>query len=381
MVRVGKWVVPGSEDDCNLVASAINRQGLFTLPHQIAGLLRQELSAGRWAPGDKLPSARQLSGLLDVSLPTAVEALRILAQEGFVTLRERARAVVNTEDAVQKSHRIVIVLPRGSQAFMLSALCERLMLKLEVAGYDVSLVPVPIVGKCQGYDLSRIKMALRRPCELVVCMWTQEWVLDIIRAAGCPFVLVLDDKRGANRVGCIAHSVAHAYDKFVKLCLRRGIRSVVQVSKWRGDGEGMVRRLRDAGMEAREWVVSTPAREAKLRGEALEAAAFSAFSRRLSRHGKEWLPDLLFFTDDHSCYGAMTALIGAGVQIPADVKIVTFANCGTRRAYATTLARMEYDPMHIGDQTAEAVLAYLRTGVFPEGVAAGPVFRTGGSFR
>ena len=77
----------------------------------------------------------------------------------------------------------------------------------------------------------------------------------------------------------------------------------------------------------------------------------------------------------------MTALIGAGVQIPADVKIVTFANCGTRRAYATTLARMEYDPMHIGDQTAEAVLAYLRTGVFPEDVEAGPVFRTGGSFR
>ncbi|MBQ6246331.1 MAG: substrate-binding domain-containing protein [Kiritimatiellae bacterium] len=61
--------------------------------------------------------------------------------------------------------------------------------------------------------------------------------------------------------------------------------------------------------------------------------ATDEFAARLAK-GRKWLPDLLFFRDDHLATGALVALSVAGVRIPEDVRVVTWANRDLGPAFA-----------------------------------------------
>jgi DNA-binding GntR family transcriptional regulator len=57
------------------------------VPYQaIADALRTRLDAGEWLPGEQLPSASQLGAQYNVSRTTAARAVRVLADEGRVTV-------------------------------------------------------------------------------------------------------------------------------------------------------------------------------------------------------------------------------------------------------------------------------------------------------
>jgi len=57
------------------------------VPYQaIANALRERLDAGEWLPGEQLPSASQLGAEFGVSRTTAARAVRVLADEGRVTV-------------------------------------------------------------------------------------------------------------------------------------------------------------------------------------------------------------------------------------------------------------------------------------------------------
>ena len=52
----------------------------------IANALRERLDAGEWLPGEQLPSASQIGAQYGVSRTTAARAVRVLADEGRVTV-------------------------------------------------------------------------------------------------------------------------------------------------------------------------------------------------------------------------------------------------------------------------------------------------------
>lgn len=61
---------------------------------QIVQGLRALLVGGAFAPGDRLPTVRQLAGDLGVHHNTVAEAYRLLAEEGWLDLRRRRGATV-----------------------------------------------------------------------------------------------------------------------------------------------------------------------------------------------------------------------------------------------------------------------------------------------
>ena len=89
------------------------------------------------------------------------------------------------------------------------------------------------------------------------------------------------------------------------------------------------------------------------------------------------LPDLIYFSDDHACTGALAAFAAAGVRVPEDVRVATWSNLGNGPVFAKDLARMEIDPESDAEKFAAAILARLecRPGAFP--LTLGPVFRKG----
>ena len=61
---------------------------------QVAAQLRQLVASGALEPGTALPSVRQLARDLGVSLNTIARAYRLLENEGFLVIRDRAGVTV-----------------------------------------------------------------------------------------------------------------------------------------------------------------------------------------------------------------------------------------------------------------------------------------------
>lgn len=72
-----------------------------SLHDQLAGQLRQAISAGDLAPGDKLPPARELADSLGVNVHTMLRAFQSLRDEGLLEVR-RGRGTMVTGDAPER---------------------------------------------------------------------------------------------------------------------------------------------------------------------------------------------------------------------------------------------------------------------------------------
>lgn len=76
--------------------------GSRTPSRLLAASLREDITAGRYAPGDKLPSSRALEGSHGVARNTVLEAYRILAEQGLVTAHHGKGFFVRTKPRLMR---------------------------------------------------------------------------------------------------------------------------------------------------------------------------------------------------------------------------------------------------------------------------------------
>jgi DNA-binding LacI/PurR family transcriptional regulator len=100
----------------------------------------------------------------------------------------------------------------------------------------------------------------------------------------------------------------------------------------------------------------------------------------MAKHGKTWLPDLIYFNDNFACQCALLALLESGVDIPRDVKIVTWSNAGEGPFWRKTLARIEIDPFEAGRIFARHILAFLNKKRLAADTAISPRYTPGDTF-
>ena len=77
-----------------MLTVTINRDIEKPVYEQVADQIRLLIAAGDLEPSTPLPSVRQLAGNLGVNLNTIARAYRLLENEGFLVIRDRAGVVV-----------------------------------------------------------------------------------------------------------------------------------------------------------------------------------------------------------------------------------------------------------------------------------------------
>nr|WP_240775816.1 PLP-dependent aminotransferase family protein [Nissabacter sp. SGAir0207] len=122
----------------------------MSLPHpptphyrRIAEMLRLTLTSGALRPGDRLISARKLAEREQVSLPTALEALRCLEAEGLIIARPRSGYFVRQNSMprhAQPSRPVPVTLSAVARSLFGSA--ETRLVPLGAALPDPAWLPV-----------------------------------------------------------------------------------------------------------------------------------------------------------------------------------------------------------------------------------------------
>lgn len=89
-----------------MLTLTIDRRLEVPVYEQIADQVRRLVASGALEPGTALPSVRQLAGDLGVNLNTIARAYRLLEDEGFLVIRDRAGvAVAAPAEKVESSAR------------------------------------------------------------------------------------------------------------------------------------------------------------------------------------------------------------------------------------------------------------------------------------
>ena len=361
-----------------LLPFTLDRTSRIKFPYQVADGLRDAILSGYWKRGERLPSSREMKAFLGVSVRAPSEALQMLANEGLIRLREKCGAVVNVRRTKMTKGRVLLVLPSGSQVYGWTVTFERVRERLNEAGYMVVEFSVLRRDGTGPYDLTQLANELKKTYSLVVITGGHPEVNRKIIANGHALLTVGSVPAGSKQgIGVIPYSVDKAVRDLVSACSGMGVRNVLQVSKWRGENL-VLSKLRKAGLRVDDWVV--PLSRGNARPESLWNGAYEAFEQRFKTEGPDWLPELLYFTDDHCLIGASVSLLARGVRVPETVRLVTRGNRGWVPPFTTPISCIENDLFENGNVIAEAILDYFEKGKNPESVMLKAEFNPGGMF-
>ena len=145
--------------------------------------------------------------------------------------------------------------------------------------------------------------------------------------------------------------------------------------KTRADAAAVLRR---AGIRVRNVLVKVDMSEGKLIG--VKRAGMETFAKLIAK-GRLPRGTVCLITDDYLASGALMAIACAGLKVPDDIQLVTFANKRLGPIYVRELTRMEFDARHAGEVLSDAILEYLRTGVYPSNSVVGPVWVEGETMK
>ena len=356
---------------------SVNRDDSQTLVAQVSDGLRQAIVSGYYKVGEVLPSSYELVEKLGVSRIVTKAALRQLADEGYVMARPRIGSVVRDRAAKQWRGHVVLVYEVGDESYAHTVLADALLDRLAAAGYLMTRVSVPQTskGRC---DFSRLDVALAQSVDLIVTVFASSQVLAWLARQNRPYVVFSERKTlPRSAVGGTWLDFNLALPDFAAACKAAGVKEVLNFYFWKTRADAAMV-LRKAGIRVRNVPVKVDLSDGNLIG--VKRAGMNTFAKLIAKGG---LPHgtVCLISDDYLASGALMAIACAGLKVPDDIQLVTFANKRLGPIYARELTRMEFDARHAGEVLSDAVLEYLKTGVYPANSVVGPVWVKGETMK
>ena len=361
---------------------SINRNDVRPLFNQVVDGLREAIMSGYYVPGDKIPTSRELCPILGVSRIVTQAALEQLAAEGLVVSRPRLGTVVRDRDGKQWRGHVVFVYEKGDDNYLKTMLASAMQDSLTDAGYLFSQVSVGTRSD-GSLDFCRLDVALSRSVDLAVVMYHRPEIYAYLTKRKVRYAVFGEKaEKPAPAVGAIHFDYNLAMPDFAAACKAAGIGEVVQVY-WHPLMCDAATALKKSGIRVKKMKVPVDESEGRLIG--VKRAGRLAFEKMIADgrvgpvhgHDEARSSRVFFIADNYLASGALLALSYAGLKVPEDVQLATFAVAGLGPDYHRPLSRMELDASKAGEAVAAAILEFLKTGEFQSGIAVGPEWIAG----
>lgn len=356
--------------DFKIPEFSLDRSRRGDLARQVSAGLRMAIRTGFYRRGEILPPVRDLAEIFEISKGVAEQAVAMLREEGLISPRPAVGSVVLGGGKLWRGN-VLFVSRTCGYTYYDDVFTATLRARLVKAGWVFTQTAVP-KGADGDIDVSELDLHLTGQVTLAVVMFNSPEVVRLLSRAGVPFVS-LGVEKSCRRKGCVGYvryDRSKAVAGLVAAVREVGVKTALQVG-WE-DFDDVGAALKSAGVRTRGWNVRIPPGAAM--PSAVSFAVRDAFLRRLDSFK---MPDLLYFSDDYACAGALAALTLGGVRIPEDVRVVTWSNFGNEPVYGKNLTRMEMNPSDDAEKFAAALLSRLegRAGGFS--LVLGPNFIKG----
>lgn len=310
---------------------------------QLADAIRKSIRKGRLCEGDVLPPVKEIARLSGACEMVVRGAIRRLASEGLVRSRRHVGCIV-CPSAANTWRGYVLIVSKQMGTYHYDTQSAILRDRLSRAGFFVSQSFVFWREGCP--DFSQLDEALTHPLSLVIVL-TQGWgIAEHVRQKGVRLLVASEMVQGKSE---------SLIGEVVGRCLKAGVKRVGYLCMCRNPNAA-TDALMAAGLRL-EYLYLHP-NESNNGVEEAELGALRLFEKRLAK-GKDRLPDLIYSVDDYLTRGMLTAFAHHGVRVPEDVRVVTFANRGNGPWYFKSLARIEVDPMFLGEKLADRAIRML----------------------
>ncbi len=346
----------------------VGRDRRQALVDQVVDGLRTAILDGYYGPGEVLPSIKEMAAELGVSRIVTETAVRRLGEEGYTAPRPRIGSVVLDRGGVHWRGSVLLIERDGPAQYYTSVFGGTLIHRLLSAGYQVVKLPM-LVDVPKRIRMASLESVLRHHFDLAILTNEAAEIERALSAHGVKFIASGTVRSIPGCLGCIRLDSDTALGELAASVRRRGIGSVMEVGF--ASNMCLTPHLRRLGVAVRQWDLDLPIDSPA--PAIVERMAMEKVRARLAR-GRGWLPEMFFFNDDYVGEGALKALSAAGIRIPRDVRVSTWANAGSGPVWPDPLDLIRMDPKANGDRVADRVLACLAGAEFHEGLVKGPEF-------
>ncbi len=329
------------------------------LSKRICDVLRGEIEAGTYRIGGFLPDLEALMARFGTGEYAVRRAVRQLRSEGLVTIRRHVGVIVNDKALGTWKGRIAFIAVRMSGSFLAQMLELQFARRFEAEGY--SIVPIFLdFGGDGGLDLGNFARHLANGFSFAICYCIDGQVTSLLDRTGVPYVVLNRSAKEFPRAcGVFRENFRRAYSDLIGAMNAAGVRRILEVDMERTIDRSFKNQLFEAGIATQRLMCKADAdnlphiSSVKNSG---HRAISDFFSDPMHRTHP---PDAILFEDDYLAVGGIVAILEAGLRIPKDIKVVSFANRGNEPVLGVSLARIENDPVSYGNTVADYVLAIL----------------------
>jgi DNA-binding LacI/PurR family transcriptional regulator len=355
--------------------NAIQSDSPTPIRSQLKELLLQEIRTGRFQPGCRIPSEREMAERYGISRSSVRESISELLNCGLLFRTVGRGTFVSPDPALRPPEKIVSHGPQDI-AFIIS----ESIFHFVQTGYNKILAGVQEVSTEQGWRLlfHTVGDDANNPClnslrstpnrslgGCVVVGGVRRHVVDLLQEEGVPTVLVdllISDEEAA----CVTIDYAQGARLAMRHLHELGHRHIGYVGfsgseKYRGYWQC----LEELGLRYDPRYVEF-LHELNLQPGIL--AGFQAIQRMVAARS---LPSALLVTNDFVALGVMEGLAIAGVRTPDQISIVGFDDLGQKTSPPLTTVRV--DLTQVGRLAANSLLRRINSQVSEPEHTAVPV--------
>ena len=348
-----------------LLTFQVRRDATESLTEQVVRGIQAAAHTGQLTPEERLPTLATMAVELGVSIITMRRALAQLVAAGVLEARRGTGIRVRATHASRFQAHVLLITPVSPSSYYYGTRNHAFLEVLRRRA--VHTTAVYIGGREMG---ARLRTGLRtvqhildtQPVTLVALdgawLGSDATLQRLLVERGIRFIETWSRQPTPAAADSVFLDVAPAYRQLARYGARCGVKEVTMFSQldeaWRSFRDG----ARAAGLRVKHHLI---------RGEVMsengeigvERAGYSTLATWLKQGRIERGRSLLVSADDYFSRGALTALAGAGWQIPRDIQFVTLVNIGHVPVAGAPLTRIEMYPVRDGEAMATVVLRNL----------------------